>query len=169
MNYNKLVFLFFLFFSNLSYSDNKNKQLLITDPKKIEPFLVTDLNDEENLISKTENKVLVINFWATWCPPCIKEIPHLLKLKQRFENQLEVYFVSVDFNVKKSVPKFLKKNKLENIDVFNDEKLLLSKKFSVSIMPTTIVINKNFEIVAKVTGYVDWLDDDYTNLIKNLL
>ena len=169
MNYNKLIFLFFLFFSNLSYSDNKNKQLLITDPKKIEPFLITNINGKENLVSKTEDKVLVINFWATWCPPCIKEIPHLLKLKQKFESQLDIYFVSVDFNVKKSVPKFLKKNKLESINVFNDEKLLLSKKFNVSIMPTTIIINKNFEIVAKVTGYVDWLSEDYTNLIESLL
>ena len=169
MNYTKLTFLFFLFFSNLSYSDNKNKQLLITDPKKIEPFLITNINGKENLVTKTDDKVLVINFWATWCPPCIKEIPHLLKLKQQFESQLDIYFVSVDFNVKKSVPKFLKKNKLESINVFNDEKLLLSKKFNVTIMPTTIIINKNFEMVAKVTGYVDWTSDDYTNLIENLL
>ncbi len=169
MNYTKLTFLFFLFFSNLSYSDNKNKQLLITDPQKIEPFLITNINGKENLVTKTDDKVLVINFWATWCPPCIKEIPHLLKLKQQFESQLDIYFVSVDFNVKKSVPKFLKKNKLESINVFNDEKLLLSKKFNVTIMPTTIIINKNFEMVAKVTGYVDWTSDDYTNLIENLL
>ena len=55
----------------------------------------------------------------------------MIELKERFKNSLEVYFVSVDFNVKKTVPKFLKKNKLENLPIFNDEKLKISNKFGV--------------------------------------
>ena len=115
MHINKIVFLSFLFFSNLSYSDNNNQQLLIKDPKKVETFLVKDINDVEKTISNTENKVLLLNFWATWCAPCIKEIPELIELKEKFKNNIEVYFFSVDFNVKKTVPKFLKKNKIENL------------------------------------------------------
>ena len=109
MHINKIVFLSFLFFSNLSYSDNNNQQLLIKDPKKVETFLVKDINDVEKTISNAENKVLLLNFWATWCAPCIKEIPELIELKEKFKNNIEVYFFSVDFNVKKTVPKFLKK------------------------------------------------------------
>jgi len=90
-------------------------------------------------------------------------------LKNKFKNNLEVYFLSVDFNVKKTVPKFLKKNKLEYLSIFNDEKLKISDKFGVKVMPTTVIINKNFEEVAQVKGYVDWLSPEYINFIKKLL
>ena len=169
MHINKIVFLSFLFFSNLSYSDNNNQQLLIKDPKKVETFLVKDINDVEKTISNAENKILLLNFWATWCAPCIKEIPELLELKEKFKNNIEVYFFSVDFNVKKTVPKFLKKNKLENLPIFNDEQLKVSSKFGVKVMPTTVIINKNFEEIAQVKGYVDWLSPEYIKFIKKLL
>jgi len=169
MYINKLIFLSFLFFSNLSYSDNNNQQLLIKGPKKIEPFVIKDINNSEKIISSSKNKVLLLNFWATWCAPCIKEIPELVELKKKFKNNVEVYFLSVDFNVKKTVPKFLKKNKLENLLIFNDEKLKVSSKFGVKVMPTTVIINKDFEEVAQVKGYVDWLSTEYISYIKELL
>ena len=155
MHINKIVFLSFLFFSNLSYSDNNNQQLLIKDPKKVETFLVKDINDVEKTISNAENKVLLLNFWATWCAPCIKEIPELIELREKFKNNIEVYF--------------LKKNKIIGLSVLNDEKLKVSDKFEIKVMPTTVVINKNFEEVAQVKGYVDWLSPEYINFIKKLL
>ncbi len=166
---NKVIFLSLLFFSNLSYSDNNNQQLLIKDPKKIEVFSIIDINDNEKIISSSENKILLLNFWATWCAPCIKEIPELIELKEKFKKSVEVYFVSVDFNVKKTVPKFLKKNKLENLLIFNDEKLKVSNKFGVKVMPTTVIINQSFEEIAQVKGYVDWLSPEYISFIEKLL
>ena len=165
----RVIFLSFLLFSNLSYSDDNNQQLLIKDPKKVEIFSMKDINDLEKKISSSENKILLLNFWATWCAPCIKEIPELIELKKKFKNNVEVYFLSVDSNVKKTVPKFLRKNKLESILVFNDEKLKVSSKFGVKVMPTTVIINKNFEEVAQVKGYVDWSSSKYVNLIERFL
>ena len=165
----RIIFLSFLIFSNLSYSNNNNQQLLIKDPKKVETFSVKDINDHEKIISSSEKKILLLNFWATWCAPCIKEIPELLELKKKFKNDVEIYFLSVDSNVMKTVPKFLKKNKLENLKVLNDEKLKISSKFGVKVMPTTVVINKKFEEVAQVKGYVDWSSSKYIDLIKKFL
>ena len=165
----RVIFLSFLLFSNLSYSDDNNQQLLIKDPKKVEIFSMKDINDLEKKISSSENKILLLNFWATWCAPCIKEIPELIQLKKKFKNNVEVYFLSVDSNVKKTVPKFLRKNKLESLLVFNDEKLKVSSKFGVKVMPTTVIINKNFEEVAQVKGYVDWSSSKYIDLIKKFL
>ena len=165
----RIIFLSFLIFSNLSYSNNNNQQLLIKDPKKVETFSVKDINDHEKIISSSEKKILLLNFWATWCAPCIKEIPELLELKKKFNNDVEIYFLSVDSNVKKTVPKFLKKNKLEDLKVLNDEKLKISSKFGVKVMPTTVIINKEFEEVAQVKGYVDWSSSKYLDLIKKLL
>ena len=169
MYINKIIFLSFLIFSNLSYSDNNNQQLLIKDPKKLETFSVKDINDYEKIISSSEKKILLLNFWATWCAPCIKEIPELLELKKKFKNDVEIYFLSVDSNVKKTVPKFLKKNNLENLEVLNDEKLKISGKFGVKVMPTTVIINKEFKEVAHIKGYVDWSSSEYADLIKKFL
>ena len=165
----RIIFLSFLIFSNLSYSDNNNQQILIKDPKKVEIFSIKDINDYEKIISSSEKKILLLNFWATWCAPCIKEIPELLELKKKFNNDVEIYFLSVDSNVKKTVPKFLKKNKLKNLKVLNDEKLKISNKFGVKVMPTTVIINKKFEEVAQVKGYVDWSSSKYVDLIKKFL
>ena len=165
----RIIFLSFLIFSNLSYSDNNNQQILIKDPKKVEIFSIKDINDYEKIISSSEKKILLLNFWATWCAPCIKEIPELLELKKKFKNEVEIYFLSVDSNVKKTVPKFLKKNKLEDLKVLNDEKLKISSKFGVKVMPTTVIINKEFEEVAQVKGYVDWSSSKYLDLIKKFL
>tara|TARA_B100001559_G_C16388472_1_gene570003 strand:- start:526 stop:1035 length:510 start_codon:yes stop_codon:yes gene_type:complete len=165
----RVIFLSFLLFSNLSYSDDNNQQLLIKDPKKVEIFSMKDINDTEKKISSSENKILLLNFWATWCAPCIKEIPELIELKKKFKNNVEIYFLSVDSNVKKTVPKFLRKNKLESLLIFNDEKLKVSSKFGVKVMPTTVIINKNFEEVAQVKGYVDWSSSKYIDLIKKFL
>ena len=101
-----IIFLSFLFFSNLSYSDNNNQQLLIKDPKKVETFSMKDINDSEKTVSSSENKILLLNFWATWCAPCIKEIPELIELKKKFKNNIEVYFIAVDSNVKKLFQSF---------------------------------------------------------------
>ncbi len=169
MGYFKYLFFIILFFTNLTYSDDNNQLLLIKDKKKIEPFYITNLKGEDKLISGTESNVIILNFWATWCAPCIKEIPDLIELNNRFDGKIDLYFVSVDQNVKKVVPKFLKKNNFKNLDIINDEKLEISKRFNVKVMPTTIIINKDFQQKYKVSGYVDWKNDKFLNLIKNLL
>ena len=165
----RFILLIYLFFSsNLSYSDDNNQLQISKPPINIEPFeLITKNGVKETLLNT--DRVIILNFWATWCPPCIKEIPELQKLKKEFDKTVEVFFISVDFNFKESVPKFLKKNKFSDLKVFNDENLALSKKFGVKIMPTTIIINKSFKEAYRIIGYVDWQSKKYKTLIKDLL
>ena len=163
------LFLFTIIFSNLSHSDDNNQLQINKPPVSIEPFtLITENGIEENFFN-TNEKVILLNFWATWCPPCIKEIPDLQKLKKELGSRLEIFFISVDSNFDKVVPKFLKKNKFSKLKVFNDQKLIISNKFKVRTMPTTIIINKEFKEIYRVVGYVDWQSQKYKSLIKNLL
>ncbi|MEC8265284.1 MAG: TlpA disulfide reductase family protein [Pseudomonadota bacterium] len=164
-----LLLLYLITSSNLSYSDDNNQLQISKQPINIEPFKLIKENGVNEIISKTNGKIILLNFWATWCTPCIKEIPDLQKLKKEFNAKVDVFFISVDSNFKESVPKFLKKNNFSNLKVYNDEKLNISKKFNVKIMPTTIIINKNFEEQSRVIGYVDWQSEKYKSLIKDLL
>ena len=120
-------------------------------------------------LSKSNKKLFLINFWATWCPPCIKEIPELIRLKEKYKKDIEVVFISVDSNPSKVIPKFLKKNNFEDLVIFVDKKLTISKKLNVKIMPTTLLINNQLEELSRIEGYIDWLDKKILKELENLL
>ena len=165
------IFVIFLIISNLSYSYENNQLLLKNPAKKINFFDLETLDGKkikvaEKLIKK---KLILINFWATWCPPCIKEIPDLIKLEKKFENEIEIIFVSVDANPTKVIPNFLKKNNLQDFQTYIDKKLNLTKELDVKVMPTTLVINEGPYELTRVEGYIDWLNEDLLLELKNLL
>ena len=165
------IFVIFLIISNLSYSYENNQLLLQNPAKKINFFDLETLDGKKiNVADKLiKKKLILINFWATWCPPCIKEIPDLIKLEKRFENEIEVIFVSVDANPTKVIPPFLKKNNLEDFQTYIDKKLNLTKELGVKVMPTTIVINQGPYELSRVEGYIDWLNKELLKELKNLL
>ena len=165
------VFIISLVISNLSYSYENNQLLLHNPAKKINFFDLETLDSKKVEIADKliKKKLILVNFWATWCPPCIKEIPDLLNLKKRFERDIEIIFVSVDANPTKVIPKFLKKNELENFQTYIDKKLDLAKELKVKVMPTTLVINEGPHELARVEGYIDWLNQELLNELKNLL
>ena len=137
-------------------------------PKKISDFSLIELNGNKKKISSYTSKVIILNFWATWCPPCIKEIPDLLKLQKKYKESLSVLFISLDSNPDKVVKKFLKKNKFKDIDVFLDSQLKISDKLNVKILPTSIILIKRLMEISRIQGYVEWLSDNNINLIKTL-
>ena len=165
------IFLFILFISNLSYSYENNQLLLHNTPKKIDIIKLDTLNEKQiNIFNKFQDKkIFLLNFWATWCPPCIKEIPELIKLRKKYINSIEVFFISVDSNPKKMIPKFLKKNKFEDFLIFIDNELKITKKLGVKIMPTTLIVDKDLNEIARVKGYIDWLDESVINELNSLL
>tara|TARA_B100000579_G_scaffold434058_1_gene454091 strand:+ start:307 stop:810 length:504 start_codon:yes stop_codon:yes gene_type:complete len=163
------ILVIFLFISNLSYSDDKNQLLLHKEQKKIDTLNLLDISGQEFSYSSETNKVILINFWATWCAPCIKEIPELIQLKKKFKNEIEILFISVDQNAPKVVPKFLEKNNLKELTIFNDQNLSIAQSLGVKIMPTTIILNKSFEEISRISGYINWLDPDSQKFIENIL
>ena len=165
------IFIISLVISNLSYSYENNQLLLHNPAKKINFFDLETLDGKkvevaDKLIKK---KLILVNFWATWCPPCIKEIPDLLNLKKKFESDIEIIFVSVDANPTKVIPKFLKKNELENFQTYIDKKLNLTKELEVKVMPTTLIITEGPFEMSRVEGYIDWLNKELLTELEKLL
>ena len=100
----------------------------------------------------TKGKVVFINFWATWCPPCIAEMPSLQALYNDYSDTVEFLFITNDdFEI---VEKFKTKNAF-SFEVFNP----LSKypsELEISSIPRTFIINKKGEIVVDESGALDW-------------
>ena len=86
-----LLLLYLITSSNLSYSDDNNQLQISKQPINIEPFKLIKENGVNEIISKTNGKIILLNFWATWCTPCIKEIPDLQKLKKEFNAKVDVF------------------------------------------------------------------------------
>ena len=142
-----LILLFIIPFPSLSNSlfqkiDIKlNKNIILNDENNIEKkiFNIFDLNSK-----------YVVNFWATWCIPCKKELPDLKKMK--IDNKdLKVIIISID---KKSIEEqlnFLKQNKVSNLTTYFDKKMTFFKSLKLRGIPTTLLI-KEKKIIAKKEG-----------------
>ena len=164
-----LKIIFFLLFSFYHAKANDNNELIFhNSPKKIEALNLKKLDGTSVNLRNISNNYLIINFWATWCPPCIKEIPDLLEIQEKFKDKIKLVFISVDSSPEKVIPNFIKKNKFKNFDVYTDQNFLTSKSLNIKIMPTTIIVNKDLFEIARITGYAKWLDKNFIKKIEKL-
>lgn len=113
-------------------------------------------------------KVLIVNFWATWCPPCIAEMPSLNKMYQRYKNNsnLAVLMVDADSDFSKSLP-FMQKNGY-SLPVY-----VLAGKLPAGLIsnaiPTTVIIDKSGRVVARHEGAADYSSEAFYNYLDTLL
>jgi thiol-disulfide isomerase/thioredoxin len=124
-----------------------------------------DLEGNTFNYATTQNKVVLINFWATWCPPCIAEMPSLEKLHNDYKDKIIFLFVSNEDS--KKVSKFITKNDY----TFNVYKPLTQypKVFNVSSIPRTFLIDKKGKIVIDKTGASNWNSSKVRAVIDQLL
>ena len=115
--------------------------------------------------TSTQNKVVLINFWATWCPPCIAEMPSLEKLHKDYKDKIVFLFVSNEDNEK--ISKFVEKNDY-SFNVYR-AKTEYPQEFDVRSIPRTFLIDKKGNIVIDKTGASNWNSEKVRILIDELL
>lgn len=122
----------------------------------IPDFDLQTLEGATQKISDIKSKVVLINFWATWCPPCVKEMPSLQKLSDEYSKQgLTVIGVNLDEEKPEVIQEFLKKNSIR-FQSFVDPEGKAADQFSVSGLPLTLVIDANRKLLLEQTGDEDW-------------
>ena len=139
----------------------KDKQLILSNYN----WELIDIYGKDYNLSSAKNKVIVINFWATWCPPCIAEMESLNELNSLYKNDVEFLFIS---NEKPEIIlSYLNKNKY-NFNVYYP-KTKFPLDLNILSIPRTFIINKKGNIVLDKTGAANWSSDSIKNLINNLL
>lgn len=134
--------------------------------KKAPEFSLTSVSGKTVKLSDYKNKVVLIDFWATWCPPCRRGIPDLVALQKEFKNDLVIIGISVDTDTKADVPEFVKNYGINYSVVYGDEST--AKLFGgVSGIPTSFLINQKGYIVDKHVGLIP--KETLARGIKNLL
>lgn len=119
-------------------------------------------------LSSLKGKVVFINFWATWCPPCIHEMPSINELKQSFKGNDDIIFlmVDVDNNIQKSTA-FMEDNKYD-LNVYVPASEIPSNYLAGSI-PTTVILDKNGDMVARMEGGRDYKNPEIIKALNELV
>lgn len=144
---------------SMEIDENERKVLSSYDWKLV--------NDKGEVIDANnfKGKVVFVNFWATWCPPCVAEMPSLQSLYEDYKDDVVFLFVANDKKVK--VEKFIK-DKKHTIPVY-----FQASESPVEIqsnsLPTTYIINQKGEIVVEKTGAADWNSKRVRNLLDKLI
>lgn len=138
-----------------------------SDADVAEISLVDEQGNSVSLKS-LRGKVVFINFWATWCPPCVREMPSINTLKKSFEDKDNIVFlmVDVDGNLAKSKG-FMNKHNYD-LPVFAPASKI-PPEFLGGAIPTTVILDKNGQMVARMEGGRDYSSPEIRNALVSLL
>lgn len=132
-------------------------------------FTLPGLDGKMVRLADQKGKVVFLNIWATWCPPCVDEMPSMERLYQQLKGEdFEILAVSVDKQGAEAVLPFMKKHNL-NFTALIDAKGSLQNKYRTTGVPETFIIDRNGIIVEKVIGPRDWAAPDAIGFFQNLI
>ena len=107
-------------------------------------------------VAKLGGKPLLVNLWATWCAPCVKELPTLDALQGAQKSKLALIAVSQDMGPQSSVDAFLASKKIGRFAAYHDPDMALSSALGVQVLPTSILYDAAGKEVWRYTGDLDW-------------
>ena len=138
-------------------------------PKIYDNVIFLDDADEEINIKNLDSKLIILNFWATWCEPCKEELPSLNRLQanQKLKN-LKIYPINIGKENLKKVKSFFTELDINNLEPYFDNPSTLAKTFSLRGLPTTILLNSKGEEFARIIGSINFDDENFINWLKNL-
>lgn len=131
----------------------------------VKEIKLTELN---TLLESSKGKVVILDLWATWCPPCRKEIPGFINLYKKYKDKgLEIIGVAFDENGQEVVPPFMKAMGI-NYQIYLDGGDI-AQKYDLQAYPTTIVYGKDGKAASKHVGFVSEkeFEDELRTLLKN--
>ena len=120
-------------------------------------FTLTDLSGKSVKLSTFKNKVIFLNFWATWCEPCKIELPSMEKMLGKVRDDVVVLAVSIDSEGKKEIEKFFGKD-LPPFPVLLDPERKVAQQYGTFKVPETYIIDKQGRVRDKIQGIREWDD-----------
>ncbi len=133
-------------------------------------FTIKGLDGGDLNIQKFTGKIVILNFWASWCDPCIAEFPSLLKLVERFKGEVVLLAISADHE-EADVHAFLKSFKVQSSNVYIawDKDYVVAKQFGTSRLPESYIVGRDGRLIRKVAGVDDWSTKDAFEYFDHLL
>ncbi len=139
----------------------------LTPAKKVPLIPFQNGRGETINFDKFRGKIVLLNIWATWCGPCIRELPALDRLQQRFaSSDFVILPISTDREGLEIIRPYYKRLKLKNLGIYNDATRAMEPFFPLDVVPANFIIDRNGFAVSFLRSYVDWDDAEVDNMIK---
>ncbi|WP_422034934.1 TlpA disulfide reductase family protein [Reyranella sp.] len=130
---------------------------LAAQPKALPDLEIQNADDKPMKLGDFKGKVVLLNFWATWCTPCVKEMPSLDRLQAAFpKDKFLIVPLSIDGPTKPKVAPFYKDQKLANLGIFFDKGRKTMQGLDVTLLPTSILVDAKGRELGRIEGDADW-------------
>jgi len=165
-----LIIFIYLITINFSHAFEKpdlKNLVLIKNPKLYEDVIFMDINQKNVNLDDFKGKLVILNFWATWCAPCKEEMPSLDALQSNIKlSNLKIFPINIGQEDISKSEFFFKELNIKNLNIYIDTPITLAKKFSLRGVPTTIIFNKEGKEFARIIGSIDFSDEKFVNWLK---
>jgi peroxiredoxin len=169
IRFHRIIFFLVIFIAlNPAVADNPSQELTVLDePKPAPDFSLQDIHGKTHTLSDYRDQVLIVNFWATWCPPCVDEMPSLERAQARLR-QDNVQIIAINAGESpKAIEDFIEKFSVK-LPLLIDNDMKVASAWSVIGLPTTYIVDPKGYIVSKVMGTRDWDQRTLLQKIRNL-
>lgn len=130
---------------------------------------LTDSDGHTLELSELRGKLVLVNLWATWCEPCLREMPSLERLQSRLGERIAVLAVSEDRGGNKAVEPFIAKLGLKSVKIYIDPKSEVGHAFGARGLPTSFLIDRESKVLGRVEGAAEWDSPKILGVLEPLL
>ncbi len=151
-------------------SGDMRKLVFHAEPKPVADVDFMTFDEAPLNLSQWQGKWVVVNFWATWCAPCRKEMPMLSALQTEFGgDDFEVVTIATSRNPPAKMKAFFDDIGVDNLPLHRDPKSMLARQMAVLGLPVTVILNPEGQEVARLTGDADWSSDSARAVLMALM
>jgi len=153
-----------------SLREGTMKKLIFGDPRPASIQIFTDPSGTEMTLANFQGKYVLVNFWATWCAPCRKEMPQLAELQAEFGgDNFEVVTIATGRNPIQAIDSFFEEIGVENLPKYLDPQSILSRNSGVFGLPNTLILNPEGQEIARMRGDAEWYGESARAVIRTLI
>lgn len=127
-----------------------------------------DINSKNLSLKDFKGKPIIVHFWATWCPPCVQEMPHYNDFLKEIDGVYHITIPSAEATPE-TIKHYYDSKDLNKFYISTDATGTFARMFSIGSLPSTVFINAKGEVVGKIRGKVDWQNQGVQKLIKKNL
>ena len=163
-----LIIFIFLLTNLLADEATDIKNLVINkELKKYDGLTFLDAKNEKLNLNEYKGNLIILNFWATWCAPCKEEMPSLDLLQSNHRlNNLKIFPINVGQEDVEKASKFFESLKIQDLNLYFDSSVNLTKKFGLRGIPTSILFNKEGKEFARIIGSINFQDKKFINWLS---
>lgn len=146
-----------------------HKLQVLPNPPPAPALVFRDKNGLEVRLSDFKGRLVLLNVWASWCPPCVREMPSLDGLQAaRGGQEFTILAVTLDNNME-DPQRFYKRKNIRHLDLYQDPSISLTSQLGVKSIPISVLYDRNGHEIARIPGEVDWQSQEVDDLLDAVL